>query len=97
MGKGPSTSYNQPGYSQRHRLVSLVRGPASNWTCIRCRGPAEQWATLHGFSGSDPEDYVSLCTACHGIYDKQGVPLSMEQRAAISRGRRAASARRGHH
>jgi hypothetical protein len=58
-----------PVYYANHRHVRAVRGPAWKQTCGHCGKPAADWATIHGHSGEQPDDYMPLCRSCHHIYD----------------------------
>ena len=62
--QAPSTAY-----SVNHRMVRKARGPAWQQDCAHCGGAACDWATIHGRSGEQPEDYLPLCRSCHLTYD----------------------------
>ena len=73
-------------YFQKHGLIRKIRGSASQHWCIACRErKARHWATVHGASGDDPHaDYVPMCTACHGQYDRESHAKSSETRQKMS-------------
>lgn len=71
-------------YSAAHGRVRRQRGPASDWRCIQCGAPAEQWAyrstnarEIRGTNRAgnprvwspDPADYDPMCTPCHAARD----------------------------
>ena len=63
-------------YTGAHRRVYSTRGPATNYPCGKCGGPARQWSYIGGavdeqvdergrpYSGN-PEMYEALCVPCH--------------------------------
>ena len=57
-------------YQRNHRLVRRFRGQPSEHECKHCNRPAQNWATIHGRSGSNPLDYIPLCVKCHLGYDR---------------------------
>lgn len=66
--KGSRTSNE---YSALHGRVNRARGKPKK--CVSC-GTTDpnvryEWATVHGLSGEDPEDYIRLCKRCHALYD----------------------------
>lgn len=69
-----------PNYRTMHTLVEKLRGKASEYSCCRCYGQAEDWSTVHDpvGDGRDPwGDYWPLCTRCHLRYD--GIAFSNPQ------------------
>jgi len=71
---------DDPDYQRAHWLVWKDRGPACNYSCIRCGKKAEHWAYAHESETSfktkegwpfsfDPEDYDPLCRSCHRSLD----------------------------
>jgi recombinational DNA repair protein (RecF pathway) len=56
-------------YDNRHHMVKYKRGRAREHSCADCGGQAQQWATIHGRDGRNPEDYRPLCIPCHWRYD----------------------------
>lgn len=70
----------QRRYHRNHARVYGQRGKASQYECVKCDGPAQEWATVHGESGDDPwADYVAMCRSCHHSYD------NIAERSAKSR------------
>lgn len=65
-------SKHDNAYGRRHQMVRRERGPASARMCaFGCGRVAEDWATIHGHTGEDPEDYIALCRHCHWDYDRE--------------------------
>lgn len=59
-----------PSYSGLHARVRKLRGPARNYQCAECGGPALHWSTVHGTDGTDPMNhYRPMCEPCHFAYD----------------------------
>jgi hypothetical protein len=62
-------------YAYRHRNIRELRGPATQYECVRCTEygvgrQAKFWSTIHGADGFDYwADYVPLCSSCHRLYD----------------------------
>jgi hypothetical protein len=78
---GPTVSNSKPLgghtllYYRNHHRVNRVRGPASQRTCERCGGAAQDWATVKGFNSEldrvDPlTGFLPLCKKCHRVYDE---------------------------
>lgn len=74
------------GYTQVHRRLRTMRGPASSHVCVSCGGWAADWSYNH--TGTDerisvdgpsrgyayttnPDDYSPRCRSCHRIFDLQ--------------------------
>jgi hypothetical protein len=70
------------GYAGVHYRIRIERGPAREYDCLHCEGPAREWALNHDTpaerlrSGTEGEtfslntaDYLPLCTPCHRKYD----------------------------
>ena len=73
---------DQAGYQALHRRVYRRRGKAS--CCEHCGVQGQkryEWATKHGTDGTDVMDYISLCRACHRLYDFGR--LTLEERREI--------------
>lgn len=81
----PGLKTSGVAYSSAHHRVRKAKGPASSHRCVRCAGPAEQWAYSNGdlfplrdASGreaglpysTDPEHYAPMCRSCHTRFDK---------------------------
>lgn len=76
----PNWIGDQISYAGAHRRVRAAKGPASNYTCLHCHKPAEQWA----YDNQDPDErtvgkqrfsvdlrrYIPLCVPCHSPFDK---------------------------
>jgi hypothetical protein len=75
-------------YDARHDRVRRSRGRAKDYQCARCDQPAGEWATIHGRTGFDPQDYEPLCIPCHRSYDRQ--VSSWEQLGDLDHGSPAA-------
>lgn len=56
-------------YVYRHIKVHRKRGRAADQFCVHCGEQAREWATTHGTTGEELDDYFPLCRACHVIYD----------------------------
>ena len=62
----------EANYSVRHARLHKERGRATDYECVDCDGPAEEWAQIHTEDGLDPwADYVPLCHQCHTEYDHE--------------------------
>jgi hypothetical protein len=53
----------------RHNRVRRARGPARDYPCVGCGGPAREWSQRHDTDGLDPADYDPRCCKCHFAYD----------------------------
>jgi Helix-turn-helix domain len=92
---GPGTGPEHPhwkgadaSYTALHNRVYRRRGKASDHGCEHCGrkepGIRYEWATVHGTDGTDVHaHYISLCVACHRLYDL--AKLTLEDRAEIAR------------
>lgn len=62
-----------------HRRVRKARGPASDYPCVECGGPAKEWAYdhldpderhhPHGPFSLKIEHYQPMCVRCHRHFD----------------------------
>jgi hypothetical protein len=82
----PYMSGDDVGYHGMHNRVDVARGPASSYACLRCGGPAREWACTnfakwefserrniwHGYS-TDVDEYDPLCTGCHRLQEQEMV------------------------
>lgn len=73
---------NEITYIGAHMRVWRAKGKAVNYRCVKCAGPASEWAYTHDdpcpneqvspqgykYSG-DIERYVTMCHPCHVRYD----------------------------
>lgn len=57
-------------YWATHGRVRKARGPAKNYPCTDCSGPARDWSLIHGRDGADPADFEPRCRKCHIAYDR---------------------------
>lgn len=70
-GTGPprDQARHSPAYVSRHRAIRKARGSAWRLRCQHCGDQADDWATIHGRAGDQPDDYMPLCKSCHNRYD----------------------------
>jgi hypothetical protein len=59
----------RPSYDVWHNRVKKVRGPASDYCCIDCGGPAEDWSTADPSSNDAWVRFQPRCRKCHRRYD----------------------------
>jgi hypothetical protein len=71
-------------YIGAHLRVSRQRGPAADYECVDCEGPAKEWSLSHEAQdvkeeqrgrylvpySPDPNDYEPRCKQCHSYYDQ---------------------------
>lgn len=77
-----------PGYRTVHSRIAKKHGPASEYLCIGCGQPADEWAYDHkdpaertdpirGLAYSDdPGHYAPMCRKCHNAFDDAIKPKS---------------------
>lgn len=68
------------GYTAAHLRISAEKGPAREYACVDCAGPAAEWS----YTGADPAPltddvgrtysddpafYVARCASCHRRHD----------------------------
>lgn len=73
-----------PTYVSAHQRISAARGPAREYDCTDCGGPAAEWSYDHGDPNElvgkssatreaayslDIEHYVPRCVPCHRTHD----------------------------
>lgn len=60
-------------YARNHKRVNRLFGRASNYQCLLCFDPADQWAHLWRThpDAADPHSYVPMCTRDHTDYDRE--------------------------
>jgi hypothetical protein len=68
-GSGHWNWTDEPSYVARHKRLHKVRGSARDHQCGHCDRQASEWAQIHGTAGTDPANYIALCTLCHMRYD----------------------------
>ena len=61
-------------YAARHHRVYRERGSAGDHACADCGQPADEWAQVHGTTGTEAGDYEPRCVKCHRAYDDNAVP-----------------------
>ena len=78
----PMWAGDDVGYGGVHIRLRKEFGPASDYTCHHCDGPAADWAYDHGdpdertspdglrYSIKGPRHYVPLCSRCHLRFDR---------------------------
>ena len=67
-------------YRTTHDRLRRTRGPAKDYPCVSCGGPAREWA--YQYTGTvlrdsqqnrayseDPADYAPMCSGCHRSFD----------------------------
>lgn len=72
------------GYVTAHQRVSARRSKATTYACVKCAGPAAEWAYNHEAPdgeaitdhkgrvySNNPRFYVPMCVACHRSHDVQ--------------------------
>jgi hypothetical protein len=81
MGKPGRHMLRVPGYDAAHKRVSRARGPARQFECVDCAGPAEEWSYRGGSTAEaltetglayspNPNDYEPRCKGCHRRRDR---------------------------
>jgi hypothetical protein len=58
-----------PSYDVWHKRVTQARGPASQYACVDCGKPAQDWSTVNPSSGDVRERFQPRCRKCHRRYD----------------------------
>ncbi len=72
--------WGQGGYSSTHRRIQRARGKASDYSCVDCDSPADEWSydgedqneltDERGIKFSrDPARYDPRCVPCHRAFD----------------------------
>lgn len=60
-------------YQAAHQRTPKTRGKASRHKCFGlCGKRANQWARIHGTSGTYPINFIPMCYSCHIRYDQTG-------------------------
>ena len=75
-GNSPCWTGDAVGYHGQHERVYVTRGKADHCihrNAIGCTSMTFNWAWIHGEDRNDIYSYVSLCKACHNVYDKIGL------------------------
>lgn len=73
----PRWAGNAAGYEAQHDRVRKARGKADRClhrNAVGCSSTTFDWAWIHGEDPLDVYSYVSLCRACHAVYDHAGIP-----------------------
>lgn len=82
-GKGEDSTYwggDDITYISAHFRVRRTKGPATNYACVQCEGPAHEWAYDHADPDEKDEDgkgtystkiehYRPMCRRCHTRFD----------------------------
>jgi hypothetical protein len=58
-----------PSYDVWHKRVTKARGPASQYACVDCGEPAEDWSTVNPSSHDVRARFQPRCRTCHRRYD----------------------------
>jgi 3-oxoacyl-[acyl-carrier protein] reductase len=58
-----------PSADVLHHRVKKARGPASNYPCVDCGGPAQDWSTADPSSDDVWARFQPRCRKCHRRYD----------------------------
>ena len=58
-----------PSYDVWHKRVRKARGPASDYACVDCGEPAEDWSTADPASDDIRARFQPRCRKCHRLYD----------------------------
>jgi len=66
---GAALRTERPSYDVWHNRVKKARGPASDYRCIDCGGPAEDWSTADRSSNDVRVRFQPRCRKCHRRYD----------------------------
>jgi hypothetical protein len=66
---GAALRAERPSYDVWHNRVKKARGPASDYRCIDCGGPAEDWSTADRSSNDVWVRFHPRCRKCHRRYD----------------------------
>lgn len=69
--KGPANHKwsDKPTLGAVHQRLKRAFGPAKDYLCNDCDGPAKEWSRIHGRDGLDLDDYEPRCGKCHAKYD----------------------------
>lgn len=72
-------TYGVPGYYAAHQRVRDERGTASEYPCVDCGRPAQEWTYVHhdpeevrdhyGTYSLNPDYYAPRCVRCHRRFD----------------------------
>src|SRR5690242_163281 len=66
---GAALRAERPSYDVWHNRVKKARGPASDYCCIDCGGPAQDWSTADRSSNDVRVRFQPRCRKCHRRYD----------------------------
>jgi hypothetical protein len=66
---GVALRSQNPSYDVWHSRVKKARGPASDYSCVDCGGPAEDWSTADSASDDVAARFQPRCRKCHRRYD----------------------------
>ena len=59
------------GYRGIHHWIRKCKGKASDFTCIDCGKPAQQWSNINNhIYRREVNDFAPRCVRCHKAYDK---------------------------
>jgi NAD-dependent SIR2 family protein deacetylase len=58
-----------PSYDVWHKRVRKARGPASDYACVDCGEPAEDWSTANPASDDVRVRFQPRCRKCHRRHD----------------------------
>jgi hypothetical protein len=58
-----------PSYDVWHHRVNKARGPASDYACVDCGEPAQDWSTVNPSSDDVRVRFQPRCRKCHRRYD----------------------------
>jgi hypothetical protein len=58
-----------PSYDVWHKRVRKARGPASEYACVDCDEPADDWSTADPASDDVRVRFQPRCRKCHRCYD----------------------------
>jgi len=66
---GAALRSQNPSYDVWHNRVKKARGPASDYSCVDCGGPAQDWSTADSVSHDVAARFQPRCRKCHRRYD----------------------------
>jgi hypothetical protein len=58
-----------PSYAVWHHRVTKARGPASEYACVDCGNPAQDWSTVNLSSDDLWARFQPRCRRCHRRHD----------------------------
>jgi hypothetical protein len=82
---GAARQAANPSYAVWHKRVKNARGRASDYPCVDCGDPADDWSTVNPSSDDVRVRFQPRCRKCHRHYD--GVVGEDNPRATLTAGK----------